>query len=198
MWITIIKYLVEAGMLVISVLPVIAPNRFQYLEKRTSKLCVLLSALVLVFSICDDIVSAYETRQLQKRVEAAEHALAPRTVSKEQAKQILKALRAQPNGLVYVVSRMMDGEGNDYADQLAQVLANAWRVVRSPETGNLTENVTGLGVCSYKSRDKLPGHDALRECLLVAGIPCKDIMIRENTVPVPDGPGLLLVVGRKN
>ena len=137
-------------------------------------------------------------RMLAHRIAELEHATTPRTLSTEQVQQLLAALRAHPNGVVYVVSRMMDGEGSDYADQLTKVLANVWRVVRSPETRMLTENVTGLGVCSYKSTDKLPGHDVLRECLRAAGLSCEDVTIRANTVPVPDGPGLLLVVGRKN
>lgn len=61
----------------------------------------------------------------------------------------------------------------------------------------LTDDMIGVGICSYKSSKKLPKHDLIRDALIRAGIDCKDVSIRDNTVPLGQNPALLLVVGRK-
>ena len=65
----------------------------------------------------DDVI-----RKLQSELDAVEQASQPRSVTEDQAERLLEALRPNPPRDVIVVSRMMDGEGSDYADDLANVL----------------------------------------------------------------------------
>src|SRR3972149_5416970 len=75
--IKVIKYLFESTLLIVSALPVFAPNRFRYLEKRISKFCLLGAAAVLGMTITDDIISSRETEALTARIAAAEKAARP-------------------------------------------------------------------------------------------------------------------------
>jgi hypothetical protein len=77
MMVKVIKYIFEIGMVTASALPVCAPQRFHYLEKRISKFCLLAAAAVLCLSIADDIIFFRETQALGARVEAAEKAAKP-------------------------------------------------------------------------------------------------------------------------
>ncbi len=81
MIIKIVKYFVEGSMLIVSALPILAPKRFQYLEKGISRLCCVIAIVVLCLSIVDDIVSAREaraqTQEWEKRIAAAETASRP-------------------------------------------------------------------------------------------------------------------------
>jgi len=145
------------------------------------------------------IHEGYLTGQTIDVLQAEVSAAQPRTITDEQATRLVVALRGRLSRPVIVISRMMDGEGGDYGDQLTSVLANACQVEeRSPSLRMLTDDVVGLGVCSYGTTNKLPGHDALREALIEAAIPCKDVQIRKNSISLKDGQYLLLVVGRKD
>lgn len=71
MMIKAIKYIFESGTLVASALPVIAPERFHYLEKRISKFCLICAAAVLALSITDDVISSRETAILTDKITAS-------------------------------------------------------------------------------------------------------------------------------
>ena len=66
--IKVIKYILEGGTLIASALPVFMSERFHYLEKRVSKICLVGSAAVLSLSICDDIASSRETAKLLNQI----------------------------------------------------------------------------------------------------------------------------------
>ena len=134
-------------------------------------------------------------RKLADRISNIEDAVEPRTLSDQHKVTLRKLLEPLPNKQIHIVSRMMDGEGKDFATELADVFrAAGWEAHLNDK---LTENPTGLGVCSYKSEKKLPGHDAMREVFLKAGFDCKDVHVGDNKIPWPQDANVLLVVGRR-
>jgi hypothetical protein len=63
----------------------VAPKKFQYLEKRISLLCCALAGVVLCLSVADDINSTLQTRaqtqEFDKRIAAAEKAATPISIN---------------------------------------------------------------------------------------------------------------------
>lgn len=134
-------------------------------------------------------------RKLAYRIKELESSVAPRHLSDKQEKALLESLSGQQKGEITVVSRMMDGEAKDYALQLANTIADSgWKVGIN---FMLADDIIGLGVTSYKYDSRLPNHNYLLSTLNNAGIPCNDIVIKDNSVPLGEKAALLLVVGRK-
>lgn len=134
-------------------------------------------------------------RKLAHRISELESSVAPRFVSEQQTEALISTLKQIPHGGIYIVSRIMDGEAKDYAEEIGAIMKRAgWDIRYSPM---LTDDTIGFGVCSYLAAEKLPGHDTIREVFVRSGIECKDIKIKEKSIPVPDSPSVIIVVGRK-
>jgi len=109
MIITILKYIFQGIILIVSAGASIWPHRFRFPERRLSIACSILTAIVLVLSITDDIRAArnarQQTEQFEKRIAAAEEAAKPlplttrlRTLLNEIDSRILPAINEGKTG----------------------------------------------------------------------------------------------------
>lgn len=121
--------------------------------------------------------------------------LKPRTLSPDQASKLLASL-SDMKGKVGFFTRLMDGEGADFAGQIEAVFHSAgWEVV--PRSATSLNDFTGF-VTLFVTGDDL-GLKANRICTALnsVGITCKKQEIKENSIGsrLPDT--IYIVVGRK-
>ncbi|WP_341895429.1 hypothetical protein [Ferrovibrio terrae] len=142
-------------------------------------------------------VGAYYTGNIiseKKDTEIA--ALKPRTLSDTQRATLENILRSRV-GTVGFMSRLMDGEGIDYANQLAEVFRQAgWNVVSI--AGNHLADLPGrVTTAILDDATMLPIAEMVCQAFNEAGIICGG-EIRQGQLPGPLAPQTLyIVIGRK-
>jgi hypothetical protein len=122
--------------------------------------------------------------------------LKPRNITDTQ-KSALKKRLAETKGTVGFISRLMDGEGRDFAQELAGVFTEAGWTVHSI-AGNSLNDFPGYIVGVVSEESLLPQLNFVRTALNESGIDCRLEEIKPNSI----GGGFLtgviwLVVGRK-
>lgn len=94
--IKVAKYFIEIALVVLSALPILAPKKFKYLEKRFAKICCALSVGVLSLSIADDITSSIAEQRIQSQIQALEDQKAPWTFTSDQKSTFAQILKDAP------------------------------------------------------------------------------------------------------
>jgi hypothetical protein len=120
---------------------------------------------------------------------------APRHLTSEQKAAMLDALSQSPPGSVTFVSRLMDGEGSDFANEIGQVFQEAkWTV---------TFNKTSLNefrgyVMAFVGVDTAPPEtDAMVNSLSAAGIKVEGRKIDPKSVSGLSPVGVAVFIGRQ-
>jgi len=101
--------------------------------------------------------------------------IAPRRLSGEQVHKMSAILSSAPPLNIAVVSRLLDFEGKDFADDIASVLNNShWKPVRYE---NWTQSDKGVFIATAEGTQLLPEVGALITALDAANIEHKTITI---------------------
>lgn len=150
-----------------------------------------------------------EAQQRQASAEQQVRALQPRVLTPEQKTLLITQLSEKHDQSVGFVSRMMDGESQDYAETLAAIFREAgWQVAPINRTGLydlpnmltlavIVENPDNLESVA-KSRHLDPVADFICQTLQEVGINCQPASIPPNSYSGPLQPHTLYIfVGRK-
>jgi hypothetical protein len=165
---------------------------FSWLAVGLTLLAALTSAIALHYRN----LAAAESDALAAKKDAEIAQLKPRRLSNAQ-KQILISRASLEKGTVAFMHRLMDGEGKDFSQQMADAFKAAGWVVRSI-AGNSLNDFPGYVVVSVA--DGIPNETARLACdaLNAAGIECRQEPIRQGTTGGPLEPNIIyVVVGRK-
>jgi hypothetical protein len=126
--------------------------------------------------------------------------LKPWRLSSEQQKTLLEEIRAFPAGTIAFAYRVMDGEGKDFAEQLAEIFKSAgWSIggIGGSSLNDLPGKVTVAIDAASSTAEFLKSADRVCDAFTRAGIPCGGDL-KPNTLGGPVEPGIILVViGRK-
>jgi hypothetical protein len=141
-----------------------------------------------------------KAEQTISRQNAEIETLKPWRLSGEQQEKLAQELRSFSAGKIGFAHRVMDGEGRDFAEQLAAIFRSAgWSIVGigGSSLNDLPGRVTVAIDAATSSADFLKTADRLCEALTRAGIPCGGDL-KPNTLGGPIEPGaIFIVIGRK-
>ena len=120
-------------MLVLSGLPILIPQKYEYLEKRFAKICCVLTALILCLSIVDDLSSSIHQRTLENKISHQEEEIsnlkdsqAPWDLSDKQWHDLQASLKNCPKGKIEISYLISDGlRAGKFAKQLEAIFRNA-------------------------------------------------------------------------
>jgi len=153
------------------------------------------AALALLLLVVDTVIS---NRQ-KAEIVALEAKVAPRRLSGEQREAMSNILRAVPGTPIIVVSRLLDPESSDFADDLAAALTASYWVHVSRDS-DWTRSDRGVFIATL-SGTKLPEAEMLAAALDAANIKHNALVISgEDIHRISPGfqPGVLyLLIGSK-
>lgn len=120
---------------------------------------------------------------------------APRRLSEQQRASILGVLTASPPGSVTFVSRMMDGEGSDFAKDLGEVFQAAkWTVEFNRSSLVIFQGVSSALVAAD---GPVPEMDVALSALSLAGIQVTRQEIKQEQVSGVMQKGIAIFIGRR-
>jgi hypothetical protein len=150
--------------------------------------CSILAALSTALALHYRSVSA-------KEKDAEINRLKPRALSDSQ-RAGLRIRLAERKGTVGLIYRLMDGEGSDYARDLAATFTDAgWKVASID--GNSLNDFRGYIVGAVSEEKLLPDLNFVRSELIEAGIDCRFEDIQPNKQGPLTADRVWLIVGRK-
>jgi hypothetical protein len=156
-----------------------------------------LSAVILPFFLAFVGFGALITGNIiNARKDAEIQLLKPRSISEKQKTDLLQGLR-NTRGRIGVISRLMDGESADYADQIAAVFAAAqWTI--APPVRSSTNDLPGFVTLTDTNANLVDLGIAVATALNAASIDCRPVQLPTHTIGGGLQPDTLyIVVGRQ-
>jgi len=140
-------------------------------------------------------ISQTELAQSHKELLDLKIQTAPRRLSPDQRAAMSAVLASCPQAHVTLVSRMMDGEGEDFARDLGDVFERAkWKVIYNR---SLVADFRGVCLVKYVTPEPPPETDSIFRSLSAAGIALKKQEIEPNQLVGPVEPGIAVFIGRR-
>jgi hypothetical protein len=152
---------------------------------------------VLPFALAFAGVGALITNNMiNARKDAEIQSLKPRAISETQRRELLHRL-TNSHGRVGFMTRLMDAESGDYADQLADIFkAAGWDIAPTVKTS--LNDLSGFVTLTATNPNLAGLGDTVANALNAAGIDCHPQPIEPNSVGGGAEPDTLyIVVGRK-
>ena len=135
-------------------------------------------------------------RQAERTIDT----LKPWHLYKDQREKLTEALRSFPVGKIVFAHRLMDGEGKDFAEQLATIFdALGWSIVGigGSSLNDLPDKIT-VAINAQSDVELLKTADRLCDAFTRAGIPCGGDL-KPNSLGGPLEAGIIyVVIGRKH
>jgi hypothetical protein len=162
-----------------------SPLRSDDKRKRVGKwstviLCVSI-LLVVPIDISRDVISDRIIANLSSDLSKTQAKIIPWRLSKDDKQAMFDILSQASPSPIAVISRLLDSEGNDFADDLASVLTEAhWNVVRYRNWTKSDRGVFIATVAGTKLRPNDPTIRSLADALTAARIKYKIITISGN------------------
>lgn len=134
-------------------------------------------------------------KAIETKREAQIAALRPRELTTAQKTKLLEQIRIIP-GKVAFISRLTDGEGHNYAAQLAQLFSNAgWAVVSI--AGNHLADLPGTVTIAVSEPSMVSRGRFVCNALTIAGIRC-GADLKSGNIPGPlSADTLYVVIGQR-
>ncbi len=126
-------------------------------------------------------------------------AVQPRSLSSQQRIKLKEKLLAIENQNVVFVTRMMDSESADYANQIQDVFRDTgWAV--GPMNASLLDDLPGFLTAAVSS-DNNPEQrlNAVKDAFIYAGVDFRSTSLREGSLSIKSQPNTIyVIVGRKS